>query len=97
VLGLPGGQTWLDAIEALPAANRHLATHEGHLVHLTDRDRAAVTEGVDLLGAFTLTGTPAALRERVAELTANGVTEIVYQPAGADIPGELERFLAAVT
>jgi hypothetical protein len=24
------------------------------------------------------------------------VTEIVYQPAGRDVPGELERFMAAV-
>jgi 5,10-methylenetetrahydromethanopterin reductase len=96
VRGFPGGEAWLSAIESLPAADRHLATHEGHLVHLTDRDRAAVTEGAELLGPFTLTGTPAALRNRVAELAAGGVTEVVYQPAGADIPGELERFFAAV-
>jgi hypothetical protein len=25
-----------------------------------------------------------------------GVTEIAYQPAGDDIPGELERFIDAV-
>ena len=96
VAGLPGGTAWLSAIEALPSDSRHLATHEGHLVHLTDRDRRAVTEGADLLGAFTLTGTPSDLRDRVAGLGAGGVTEIVYQPAGDDIPGELERFLRAV-
>jgi 5,10-methylenetetrahydromethanopterin reductase len=96
VRGLPGGDGWLDAIEALPAADRHLATHEGHLVHLTDRDRAAVTESAESLGAFTLTGTSAVVRARVAEFAAAGVTEIVYQPAGDDIPGELERFFDAV-
>jgi 5,10-methylenetetrahydromethanopterin reductase len=87
----------LAAIEALPSADRHLATHEGHLVSLTDRDRAALAEGADLLGAFTLTGTPAELQKRVSDLAAAGVTEVVYQPAGPDIPGELERFLAAVS
>jgi 5,10-methylenetetrahydromethanopterin reductase len=97
VRGLPGGETWLAAIESLPGDDRHLATHEGHLVHLTKRDRAAVSEGAELLAAFTLTGTPDSLRNRVADLTDAGVTEIVYQPAGEDIPGELERFLAAVS
>jgi 5,10-methylenetetrahydromethanopterin reductase len=36
------------------------------------------------------------VRERVEKLASSGVTEIVYQPAGDDIPGELERFVAAV-
>ena len=97
VRGLPGGEAWLSAIEALPVASRHLATHEGHLVHLTDRDRGALVEGAEMLTAFTLTGTPDALRERVEALAGSGVTEVVYQPAGGDIPGELERFHDAVT
>jgi 5,10-methylenetetrahydromethanopterin reductase len=92
---LPGGAAWAAAVEAIPAAERHLAIHEGHLVHLTDRDRTAISEGPDLLGRYTLTGAPHALRERVAALASAGVTELVYQPAGPDIPGELERFLAA--
>jgi 5,10-methylenetetrahydromethanopterin reductase len=97
VKGLPGGEAWLEEIEKLPAAGRHLATHEGHLVHLSDRDRAALAQGADLLTTFTLTGTADALRERVAQLGSVGVTEIVYQPAGDDIPGELARFIEAVT
>ena len=92
----PGGEAWVAGIEGVPAASRHLVTHEGHLVHVTDRDRAAVVEGADLLGTFTLTGTPDDLRERVAALAEAGVTELVYQSAGTDIPGELERMLAAV-
>jgi 5,10-methylenetetrahydromethanopterin reductase len=96
VARMPGGTAWVAGIEAIPPAERHLATHEGHLVHLTDPDRAALAEGADLLGTFTLTGTPEAVRERVASLAARGVTELVYQPAGDDVPGELERFLAAV-
>jgi 5,10-methylenetetrahydromethanopterin reductase len=96
VRAFPGGATWLAGIESLPADTRHLATHEGHLVRLSDRDRAALAEGADLLTTFTLTGTPAQLRERVAGLAAAGVTEIAYQPAGDDILGELERFISAV-
>ena len=34
---------------------------------------------------------------RRAELAAHGVTEIVFQPCGPDVAGELERFLAAAT
>ncbi len=34
---------------------------------------------------------PAQLRERSAELEAQGVSEIVYWPMGADVGGELER------
>src|SRR3954453_5569371 len=45
----------------------------------------------------TLSGTPGAIRDRIAELAAHGVTEIVYQLCGPDLRGELERFLAAAT
>lgn len=94
--GLPGGAAWRAAVEAVPEATRHLAVHDGHLVHLTDRDRAALAEGSSLLPVVSFTGTAAALRERVAGLEAAGVTELAYQPAGPDIPGELERMAAAL-
>jgi len=97
VSGFPGGSAWAAAIEAIPERERHLATHEGHLMRLTERDRAALVEGADLLPAFTLTGTPDELRARVEALTDSGVTEVVYQPTGDDIAGELERFHAAVS
>ena len=53
-------------------------------------------EGAGLLPALTLTGTPAELRSRLEQLAAAGLTEIAYQPAGSDIPGELARFIEAV-
>jgi 5,10-methylenetetrahydromethanopterin reductase len=37
-----------------------------------------------------------AWRERVKALESQGATEIAYQPAGADIPRELEAFVEAV-
>jgi 5,10-methylenetetrahydromethanopterin reductase len=35
-------------------------------------------------------------RARLRELEAGGATEIAYQPAGPDIPGELETFAALI-
>ena len=34
--------------------------------------------------------------DRVADLAAAGITEVIYQPCGSDIPGELQRFRDAV-
>ena len=93
---LPGGRLWRDAVEQEDAARRHLVIHEGHLVRVTDRDRPAVEAGIGLLPKMSFTGTPAQLRDRVARLQEVGVTEIAFQPSGGDIPGELERFIAAV-
>jgi 5,10-methylenetetrahydromethanopterin reductase len=94
--GLPGGETWRRAVESAPEGRRHLLTHENHLVSLTDRDRAAVAEGAPMLTAFSFTGSAAELRDKVAALEAAGATELAYQPAGPDIPGELERMRAAI-
>jgi 5,10-methylenetetrahydromethanopterin reductase len=96
VAGLPGGSTWLEAIEAVPPAERHLVTHEGHLVRLTAVDEKAVFEGADLLTGATLTGSPSELRAKVPAFEASGVDELVYQPAGPDPAGELSRMMAAL-
>jgi 5,10-methylenetetrahydromethanopterin reductase len=96
VRSLPGGETWVASIEAIPERERHLVTHEGHLVRLTAIDREPVREGADLIPALTFSGTPDQLREKVAAYEAQGVTEIVYQPAGPDIPGELARMADAI-
>lgn len=93
---LPGGELWRREVEAASPERRHFVIHEGHLSRVTDRDRAAVQAGIELLPQMSFTGTAAQLRERVARFREDGVTEIVYQPAGGDIPGELERFVAAV-
>jgi 5,10-methylenetetrahydromethanopterin reductase len=97
VRALPGGSRWIDTIEAIPSAERHLVTHEGHLVRLTAVDEEAVSLAADLLPQFTFSGTAAQLRERAAEYAAAGITELVYQPAGPDIVGELARMMAAIS
>lgn len=87
---LPGGAEWLAAIEAMPRRERHLHAHRGHLTYPNDIDRKVLTG--DVIRRFTFTGEAPALRERMRELGARGVTEIAYQPAGPDIPRELTTF-----
>jgi 5,10-methylenetetrahydromethanopterin reductase len=96
VRALPGGEAWVTGIEALPARDRHLATHGGHLVELTARDEAAVLEAAEMIPTMTFSGTPEVLRAKVAELEDVGVTEIAFQPAGPDIGGELARMATAL-
>jgi 5,10-methylenetetrahydromethanopterin reductase len=95
--GIPGGAAWRHAIEAVEPDRRHLAVHENHLVAMSDRDREALREGAPILLDMSFSGTAAQLRERAAQLEAAGVTELAYQPAGPDIPGELERMRDALT
>lgn len=93
VSAFPGGAEWKAAIDALPERTRHLTLHEGHMVTLTEKDRPVVSG--DVLQAFTLTGTVEEVRERLAGLTASGVTEVAWQPGAPDVPGEMTRFAEA--
>lgn len=86
----PGGPEWLSEIESTPEAERHLAVHDRHLISLTERD-AKVVSG-PMLQQFGLTRTRSEWREHLGRLEAAGITEIAYQPAGPNIPAELERF-----
>jgi 5,10-methylenetetrahydromethanopterin reductase len=93
---MPGGREWREATEAIPETHRHLAIHDSHLVAPNQRDLVALRAGASQLIGLTLTGSPAEVRDRVTALGAQGVTEVAYQPAGPDIPRELEAFAAAV-
>jgi 5,10-methylenetetrahydromethanopterin reductase len=92
--GLPGGATWRAAVELVPENARHLAIHEGHLVELNERDRAALDPST--IPAFTTTGTASEVRARVEAMAEAGATEILYAPIGPDIERELRAFKAAV-
>lgn len=96
VPGLPGGQEWIASIEERRADERHLGVHVGHCIELNDADRAAwdVTGGT-LLPTTTVTGPADAVKARIDELGAGGVTEVVFQPCGPDIVRELETMYAA--
>jgi 5,10-methylenetetrahydromethanopterin reductase len=92
----PGGPAWRTGLEEIDEAHRHLATHEGHLVELTPRDRAGLEGGLsELIGSFTLTAPASEIAERIDALAAQGITELAYQPCGPDIPRELDAFAAA--
>lgn len=90
---LPGGKEWVAAYADLPANERHLAIHDRHLIAVNDRDRAFVTP--EILRATGAVFRPAEIRERLAAMADAGMTEVAYQPAGPDIPRELEAFVAA--
>lgn len=89
---LPGGAAWRTAAEREPERTRHLHIHEGHLVAVPERERALLDPRV---GAMTFSGTADALSQRMAALGAAGVRELVYSPAGPDVPREL-RAMAQV-
>jgi 5,10-methylenetetrahydromethanopterin reductase len=98
VADMPGGAAWLELIEQAPEDERHLVVHERHCVGLNAADDAAWDAGAHaLLQAVTVSGTRTEVRARVEALAEQGVTEVVYQPAGPDIARELERFKAAAT
>ena len=89
---LPNGAEWATAYSDVPAARRHLALHEGHLVNVNQRDKPFVN--AETMTAFELAMDKGAWREKLARLETQGGTEIAYQPAGDDIPRELEAFAA---
>jgi 5,10-methylenetetrahydromethanopterin reductase len=96
VTALPGGDVWLETINQTPFGERHLAVHDQHLIALNRADSAAWAAGSwHAVTQTTLSGTAHDVGRRVKEIAAQGVTEIIYQPTGPDIPGELAAFYAA--
>lgn len=94
---MPGGSVWRDLmLSTRPERERHLAVHEGHLAVMTARDRAAVSAAGPAILASGWTGDDESFRAREREAVARGVDEIVYMPAGPDIPAELEAFIGAL-
>ena len=94
---VPGGPEWLEALEQIPEDQRHLAVHEGHLVTVTRRDEGIVREAkTRLTNGHGWTGTAEAIRRQAQQTAGLGITELLYNPSGTDIPGELTRFAGAV-
>jgi 5,10-methylenetetrahydromethanopterin reductase len=96
VTALPAGDVWLDTINKSAPQERHLAVHDQHLVALNHADTAAWAAGSwTAIRQTTLTGAADEIARRVSDLAAEGITEIIYQPTGPDITGELEAFHTA--
>jgi 5,10-methylenetetrahydromethanopterin reductase len=90
---VPNGAEWAAAYDDVPARSRHLALHAGHLVEVNEHDRPFV-DG-ELLSTIAAATSSEGVRERLAAAEAGGATEVAYQPAGPDIPRELEAFAEA--
>ena len=96
VTTLPAGDVWLDIINRTPPRDRHLAVHDQHLIALNHADTAAwPAGGWQAIPQTTLTGTAHDIARRIGDIAAEGITEIIYQPTGPDIPAELEAFHTA--
>ncbi|MGR8949706.1 MAG: LLM class flavin-dependent oxidoreductase [Gammaproteobacteria bacterium] len=89
-----GGEQWLESYRSVPEKTKHLTMHDGHLVGINDHDRPFVTG--EMLAANGVAMDAGAWRERLAALEEQGATEIAYQPAGSDIPRELETFASLI-
>lgn len=87
---VPGAQEWRKGIESIPAAERHLRTHVGHLTYLNDTDHEVVNGSS--IQQLTFSGTQDELRTRLDAVADAGVTELVYQPSGPDVERELRAF-----
>jgi 5,10-methylenetetrahydromethanopterin reductase len=93
---LPGGAEWRRRIEAERRdGERHLAVHEGHVEVVPERERFLLDAAGPLLTQSGWTGDAASVRARIEKAAAGGATEIVYMPAGPDIPRELAAFARA--
>lgn len=96
--GIPGGGAWRKQIDQLASpAEAHLIVHRGHCAQVAPHDQEIV-RNPDFLAfsrQFTLTGTRAEVAAKLAALIESGATEILYLPAGPDVPRELRAFADA--
>lgn len=89
---LPGGRAWREELEALaPEPERHLLTFEGHVTHLTARDRH-LAEHVD---TRTLVGDAGRVGGGLRKMAGYGFRELIYTPSGPDVARELRAMAAA--
>jgi 5,10-methylenetetrahydromethanopterin reductase len=89
---VPGAKEYAALYDDVAPERLHLELHYGHLCGLNERDQKFING--DMLAGAGLALSRQGWQEKVAGLAAQGVTELVYQPIGDSIPGELEDFAA---
>lgn len=88
------GRGWAAAYDGVPDERKHLEMHRGHLIDINEIDRPFVTG--ESLQSMGLVGDRGFWREKAAQMAEAGATEMAYQPAGPDIPRELETMAEAI-
>jgi len=91
----PGGQRWRESVEQVAPQSRHLAVNEGHMVALNRHDQLIKDELASFSSPVALVGTPSQWQERCRAYQEAGVSELVFQPVGTDLPRELSEFASA--
>lgn len=90
VKALPNGEAWLASVERVDKDVRHLSVHRGHTLDVSNGH----DELVDVSAAkqMTFTGSRDELRERLAQLEADGATGIIFGTSGYDVERELRAY-----
>jgi 5,10-methylenetetrahydromethanopterin reductase len=91
---LPNGQAWLDSVMKVPEQTRHLVVNRGHNWDISNGHDALIDTSA--AEQMTFTGTPEALRARLAKLEAAGATGVIFGTSGSDIERELHAFARLV-
>jgi 5,10-methylenetetrahydromethanopterin reductase len=95
---IPGGSAWRKKIDELTSRDdAHLFVHRGHCAQVAPQDEEII-RNPDYLAftrQFTITGTQAEVAAKISGLIEGGASEILYLPAGPDVPRELRAFAAA--
>lgn len=92
--GLPNAERFLELVDGLDPATRHLDLHAGHLTELNPIDREVITGDSMFITPLTCQG--ADLPGRLDQLAAQGITEVAFQPMG-DVARELRAFAEAAS
>jgi 5,10-methylenetetrahydromethanopterin reductase len=87
------GKVWAAAYDHIPENVRHLALHDRHVVGINDVDRPFVNGEVLRTAGVALS--PKEWQDKFAALEEGGCSFVHFQPAGHDVPRELEAFAAA--
>jgi 5,10-methylenetetrahydromethanopterin reductase len=96
VASIPGGAEWHEQVKAeRREGERHLVVHQGHLSTVTDRDRVLVAAAGKSILESGWSEDADSIAARMDEAGEQGITEVIYTPAGPDVPAELEAFAAA--